>query len=133
MRIGQASQAAGLERSAIRYYETQGIVPRPERTAGGYRDYTADQVELLRFVRRLRAVELPLDDIREIVSLRTSGTPPCAVVRDAIVREAAAIDRKIEDLITVRDDLARLQKEATEVEDNWPGSCICHVVDSTIS
>ena len=132
MRIGEASRSAGLEASAIRYYESHGIVPRPGRTAGGYRDYTADQIELLRFVRRLRSIALPLDDIREIVSMHASGTAPCGVVRSAIAREAAAIDQKIEDLVRVRDDLARLQKGAKRVEDDWPAACVCHVVDSTI-
>jgi DNA-binding transcriptional MerR regulator len=129
MHIGEVARSVGLEASAIRYYETHGIVPRPERTPAGYRDYGDDDVELLRFVRRLRSLELPLDDVREIVSLRTEGQPPCTQVRDAISREAAAIDQRIDDLVRLRDELTRLQTEAEQIRDDWPTSCVCHVLE----
>lgn len=130
MHIGEVARTVGLEASAIRYYETHGIVPPPERTPAGYRDYGADDVELLRFIRRLRSLELPLDDVREIVSLRTDGQPPCTQVRGAIAREAAAIDQRIDDLVRLRDELTRLQTQANKIRDDWPTSCVCHVLET---
>ena len=129
MRIGEAARLSGLEASAIRFYETGGIVPMPKRTGAGYRDYTADDVELLRFVRRLRSLEMPLDDVREIVGLRADGQAPCATVRSALAREAAAIDQRIEDLGRLRDELARLQTAAGQITDDWPTTCVCHVLE----
>lgn len=129
MHIGEVARSVGLEASAIRYYETHGIVPPPQRTPAGYREYGDDEVELLRFVRRLRSLELPLDDVREIVSLRTEGHPPCTQVRDAITREASAIDQRIDDLVRLRDELTRLQTEADKIRDDWPTSCVCHVLE----
>ena len=129
MRIGEVAHMTGLEASAIRYYEGNGIVPEPRRTAVGYRDYRDDDIELLRFVRRLRSLELPLDDVREIVSLRTDGQAPCAQVRAAIDREATAIDRRIDDLIRLRDEIAQLQEAASRISDDWPTSCVCHVLE----
>jgi len=72
VKIGQAAERAALEPSAIRFYESAGVLPAPARSDAGYRDYGEPDVELMRFVRRLRALELPLDDIREIVRLRVS-------------------------------------------------------------
>jgi DNA-binding transcriptional MerR regulator len=129
MRIGEVARLSGLEASAIRFYETHGVVPVPERTGAGYRDYSVDEVELLRFVRRLRSLELPLDDIREIVGLRTDGLAPCATVRGALAREAAAIDQRIEDLGRLRDELSRLQAAADQITDDWPTTCVCHVLE----
>lgn len=129
MRIGQAAELSGLETSAIRFYEADGVVPAPDRTEAGYRDYDNKDVELLRFVRRLRSLELPLDDVREIVTLRTAGEAPCATVRSALSREAAAIDRRIEDLRRLRSELADLQAAADEFTDDWPATCVCHVLD----
>lgn len=128
MQIGEVARSVGLQASAIRYYETHGIVPEPHRTPAGYREYDAEDVELLRFVRRLRSLELPLDDVREIVSLRTDGQAPCTQVRDAIAREATTIDRRIEDLRRLRNELNRLQTAAERVNDDWPTSCVCHVL-----
>lgn len=129
MQIGEVARSVGLEASAIRYYETHGIVPEPQRTPAGYREYDAEDVELLRFVRRLRSLELPLDDVREIVSLRTDGQAPCTQVREAIAREATTIDRRIEDLRRLRNELNRLQTAAEQVNDDWPTSCVCHVLE----
>jgi DNA-binding transcriptional MerR regulator len=129
MRIGEVAHMTGLETSAIRYYESNGIVPEPQRTAVGYRDYRDDDVKLLQFVRRLRSLELPLDDVREIVSLRTDGQAPCAQVREAITREAVAIDRRIDDLVRLRDEIAELQAAADQISDDWPVSCVCHILE----
>jgi DNA-binding transcriptional MerR regulator len=128
MRIGEVAQLTGLEASAIRYYETRGIVPEPSRNAAGYRSYGDTDVDLLRFVLRLRSLELPLDDVREIVRLRTDGQAPCTQVRDAITREAAFIDQRIDDLTKLRAELSRLQTAANEITDDWPTSCVCHVI-----
>ena len=128
MKISEAARRSDLEASAIRFYETAEILPAPARTSSGYRDYDEDDVELLRFVRRLRALELPLNDIREIVGLHSSGEAPCRPVRDAIDREAAAIDARIEELRRLRAELERLQAEAALITDEWPNSCVCHVV-----
>ena len=130
MRIGEAAGLSGLETSAIRFYEADGVVPAPERTDAGYRDYSTKDVELLRFVRRLRSLELPLDDVREIVALRSAGQAPCATVRSALAREAGAIDQRIEDLIRLRTDLSDLQAAAAEFTDDWPSTCVCHVLDA---
>ena len=129
MLIGEAARSAGLKASAIRYYEAQGIVPRPTRTPEGYRDYTEEDVDLLRFVRQLRCLELSLGDIREIVSMCRSGVAPCDLLRQAIVREISAMDRRIEELRRARENLVVLRTEAEGVEDDWPLHCICHLVD----
>jgi MerR family copper efflux transcriptional regulator len=131
MRIGEAARLSGLEPSAIRFYEEHGIVPVSDRTEAGYRDYEGEDVDLLRFVFRLRSLELPLDDVREVVALRTVGSAPCSKVRAAIAREAAAIDQRIKDLGQLRDELARLQAAADKTTDDWPTSCVCHILEPT--
>lgn len=130
MRIGEVAAETGLEPSAIRYYETNNITPQPERTKSGYRDYDGTDVELLRFVRRLRSLDLPLDDIREIVALRTNGEAPCSTVREAIAREADNIEKRIEDLKRLQSELSSLQREADRISDDWPTSCVCHILES---
>lgn len=128
MRIGQAAERAGMASSAIRYYESLGILPEPDRTDSGYRGYHDDDVDLLRFVARLRALEFPLSDVREIVALRRDGQAPCVAVRATISREAAAIESRIRDLERLRRDLRSLEAQAEDLPDDWPSVCICDVV-----
>jgi MerR family copper efflux transcriptional regulator len=59
LRIGEAAERSGLTASAIRYYESLDIVPTAEKTDSGYRRYSRDDVELLRFIARLRALDFP--------------------------------------------------------------------------
>lgn len=131
MRIGEASEEAGLEATAIRFYEKQGVLPQPERTDSGYRDYSDEDVDLLRFVRRARSLEIPLDDVRQIVDLRSRGQAPCEVVRRVMAREATAIESRIAELQVLRDELTRLRDLADRVADDWPGGdCVCHIVEA---
>ncbi len=134
MRIGEAAKKAGLGATAIRFYEKQGVVPMPGRTEAGYRDYTDADVSVLRFVRRARSLEIPLDDVREIVEMRTSGQVPCDVVRTVIAREAAAIDARIEELRMLRDELTQLNEIAQAVADIQPNAdCVCHIIDDDVT
>ena len=133
MQIGEAARIAGLEPSAIRFYEDQGILPGPDRTSSGYRNYSDEDVELLKFVRRLRSLELPLNDVQQIVDLWAEGKAPCAVVRKSISREAKAIDKRIEELRRLRAELTRLNHEAQSIEDSWPRQCVCHAVEPSLA
>lgn len=128
MKIGQAAGRAGLEPSAIRFYESAGVLPDPSRSDSGYRDYTDADVELMRFVRRLRSLELPLGDVTEIVRLRVAGEAPCQPVRQAIAAEAGAVDRRIDELEQLREELRFLQARIEGVKDEWPNACVCHVI-----
>ena len=127
MRIGQAAEQAVLEPSAIRFYESAGVLPPPARSDAGYRDYGGTDIELMRFVRRLRALE----DIREIVRLRVSGEAPCQPVRDAVAREAEAVDDRIAELTRLRSELRSLRKRMDSIVDEWPQACVCHVIEET--
>ena len=130
MLIGDVSQVIGLSSSAIRYYEARGIVPKAvERTPGGYRHYSDEEVELLRFVKRLRSLGIPLDNIRGMVSLSTRGEPPCDSVREALDREVLVIGQQIEYLKRVHGELVRLKVHADGTVDDWPVHCVCDVLD----
>ena len=114
MRIGLLAEAVGVDTPTIRFYESVGLLPEPARRPSGYRDYDQSDVERLRFVRQARALDLPLDDIREVLALRERGEVPCQYVREVIVREAEAIEERIGQLVTLRVELLRLHQVATE-------------------
>lgn len=68
MRIKELAQATGVDVETIRYYEKQGLLPAPARQDNGYRDYADEHLERLAFVRHCRALEIPLADIRRLLS-----------------------------------------------------------------
>ncbi|MFQ5968513.1 MAG: heavy metal-responsive transcriptional regulator [Acidimicrobiia bacterium] len=130
MRIGQLARAVGVDTPTIRFYESVGLLPEPARRPSGYRDYDESDIERLRFVRQARSLDLPLDDIREILALREEGEAPCPYVREVIAREAAAIEDRIAQLVTLRAELLRLHQVAPELPDNPPGEKrVCHILE----
>ena len=62
--IGEASRRSGINIETIRYYEREGVVPRPGRSASGRRVYTDDEVAVLAFVKRCRDMGFPLSACR---------------------------------------------------------------------
>lgn len=131
MKIGELAQRSGLSDKAIRYYEEIGVLDRPPRTPGGYRDYDASVLDRLAFVRAAQAVGLKLGEIREIVALRDRGETPCEHVADLIRRRAADVDAQIAELGRMRSELRRLARRAHALD---PRNCdparICHIVES---
>ena len=65
--VANLARACKLSRSTLLYYESIGLVPRPRRTAGNYRAYTAKDVERLRQICVYRDAGVPLADIRSLL------------------------------------------------------------------
>ena len=57
----------------MRYYERRGLLPKPERTAAGYRQYPQDAVERLRFIKSTQRVGLRLREIAELLAICDQG------------------------------------------------------------
>ncbi len=112
MKISDAAAASGCHLETIRYYERVGLLPMPGRTRSGYRQYTAADVERLRFVTRGRDLGFSLEQIRSLLQLAEDPALSCAQV-DRLARE------HLDDIQTrIRD----LQRMASELE-RTIGSC----------
>ena len=131
MRIGQVGNAVGVDPPTIRYYESVGVLPEPERTASGYRSYSPADVERLRFVTLARSLGIGLDDIRQILGLRDRGEAPCGYVRGVLDRQVDAVDERILQLQALSGELRRLQRAAKTFPDiNAEDPCVCHILES---
>jgi len=106
--IGETAKAAGVTTRAVRLYETRGLLAPVARTASGYRLFTDEDVNVLAFVRRARALGLSIDAIGEIVALAETG-PPCARTRALLTERVAQIDAAIDDLTRLRDTIVQAQ------------------------
>jgi MerR family mercuric resistance operon transcriptional regulator len=93
--IGKVAKAAGIGVETVRFYERQGLIADPPRTASGYRKYTAETVERLRFIRRAKALGFTLDEIGELLGLRICGGHSCGAVRSLASEKLSDIERRI--------------------------------------
>ena len=96
--IGSLSQQSGVNVETIRYYEKIGIMPKPERSAGGYRIYGPEHVKRLHFVRRGRELGFSLDELRGLLRLVDGHAYTCAEVHALTTEHLREIRQKIADL-----------------------------------
>ena len=66
MQIGIVAKKIGLSVDAIRFYERNGLLPRPSRTEGGFRIYGDSDIETLAFVRRVQGLGFKLSDLHKL-------------------------------------------------------------------
>ncbi|MES2000876.1 MAG: helix-turn-helix domain-containing protein [Pseudomonadota bacterium] len=106
--IGELARAAGTAVETVRYYEEIGILPKPARTAGNYRSYGSGEVARLSFIRRARGLGFGLDQVRTLLSLADDHGRPCGEVDDLAQKHLSEVDRKIGDLVALRQELSSL-------------------------
>ena len=107
MNVSQAARQSGLPAKTIRYYEEVGLV-HPRRAANGYRDYSADDVHGLAFLRRARGLGFSIEDCRQLMALYNDKGRASQDVREIAVAHVAAIDAKIAELQSMRRTLDTL-------------------------
>ena len=115
VRIGELANSLDLNPRTIRYYESIGLLPEPDRTPSGYRAYGRDDVERLIFIKTAQRLGLTLAEIAEIIAFRDRGQRPCGHVMALLRRQVAELDRRIEEMGRLRDELTRLESEAQGV------------------
>lgn len=129
MRIGVLAATAGLSARTVRFYEQAGLLAEPPRTSGGYRDYPAEAIKRLSFIREAQAAGLSLAEIRGILAVRDSGRPPCRHVTELISRQLAQVEERITELTHARQGLRALQTRAAGTD---PADCddtdICIII-----
>jgi len=128
--MGEVARQGGVNLETIRYYERQGLLPKPLRTASGYRMFTADDVRRVRFIKRAQELGFSLREIKELLALRFEPDSSCADVRKRAETKLSDIDQKISDLKRMRKTLARLAT-ACPGRGNLNGCPILESLDAT--
>jgi MerR family redox-sensitive transcriptional activator SoxR len=93
--IGQLARRAGLRTSAIRYYESVGVLPEPERERG-QRRYSEDTVRRLELVGVAKRAGLSLDEARVLLAADDEGTPVHEPLRGLAERKLPEVEALIE-------------------------------------
>lgn len=105
--IGKVAKQAGVGIDTVRFYEREGLLPETQRTTSGYRLYSADDVDRLRFIRRAKTLGFSLEEIAELLQLNAAKGSRASVKRVAEQR-LADLDQKLRELTAIRDALATL-------------------------
>lgn len=124
--VSALARGAGVGVPTIRYYERRGLLPVPRRRPSGYREYTADAIRRVRFIRHAQQLGFSLAEVNELLSLRIEPGHSCADVR-------VRAQRKIADIATRVDDLNRMRRTLERLVEACPGDApvrACPILDA---
>ena len=131
MKIGELADRSGVTAKTIRYYESIGLMPAPDRTTSNYRDYDDDAEGRLRFVRDSQAAGLTLAEVASILEMKDAGESTCEHTRLLVQRHIDEIDQQMRVLRENRAVMVALAKAAGSMD---PGACSdssrCQVISS---
>lgn len=108
MNIGEVAKHSGVSPKTIRYYESIGLISAASRSASGYRQYGARELETLRFVRHARGLGFSVEDVAELLALWRDRERSSADVKAVAGRHLARIERKLAELQAMRGTLEHL-------------------------
>ena len=115
MRSGELARAAGVSTDTLRHYERKGVLARPRRAPNGYRLYPAEALAGVRLVRRALAVGFTLDELASILKERSGGArPPCRRVRKLAAQKLAAVEERLSEMASLRDELQAILRRWDE-------------------
>lgn len=108
MRIGALARRAGVNVQTVRYYERRGLLDDPRAEHDGYREYRNGTLERLLFIKRAQELGFTLNEIAELLTLRTDPGAHASDVRARAESKIAEIDARMRDLKRIKEALTHL-------------------------
>ena len=111
--IGQVCRDSGLSARTVRYYEELGLLPGVRRRAGARRVYGADELERLRFISRLKALGLSLQEIADLNAVYAIGGSTAAMLQrldQLLTGHLQDLDQRIAELGALRDEIQKYRE-----------------------
>ncbi|HDS1367949.1 TPA: Cd(II)/Pb(II)-responsive transcriptional regulator [Stenotrophomonas maltophilia] len=109
MKIGELAAASGTPVETIRYYEREGLLPKPARTEGNFRRYESPHLERLQFIRHCRSLDMSLDEIRVLLGVKDGAAESCANVNALIDAHIDHVSARIKELRVLEKQLRELR------------------------
>lgn len=129
MKIGDLAKEAGISVSTVRFYEAQGLMPKPPTRESGYREYEPEDLARLRLILAAKKQRFPLGLIRTCLDALEHEPQPCAEVARLVRERVTTIGREIR-------DLQRLQAHLGAQLEAWEGGtlpkdeCLCAILQT---
>lgn len=124
MRIGELAGRSGCPVETIRYYEREGLLPAPARSAANYRLYGEAHAERLAFIRHCRALDMTLDEIRALLGYHDHPERPCHEVNALIDAHLEHVARRVAQLQALERALTALRARCNGA----PGAGHCGIL-----
>jgi Cd(II)/Pb(II)-responsive transcriptional regulator len=114
MRIGELAKRTSCDIETIRYYEKSGLLAEPGRNSSGYREYAAEHLDRLQFIRHCRSLQLSLAEIRVLLDLQTNPSAGCQSVDELLDGHITQVREQMAALRRLEQQLVKLRKQCQE-------------------
>jgi DNA-binding transcriptional MerR regulator len=118
LRIGEVAQSSGLPVKTIRFYCDQGLISPANRSQGGYRLFDQTIYSELSLIRSLRAMDVSLSELRQILEVRRSGVCNCAALKATFQSKLDGIEQRMMELYQMRLELAEFWRNGRTVAES---------------
>lgn len=128
--IGQVATESGIPIKTIRYYEELDLLKASGRTEGGYRLFGSDVFSRLNFIKRAQKLGLSLLEIKEFLDIHDQGQLPCAQVKVKLSEKIVEIERQIQQLQILKQELKGLLSGKEIISQNF-NAIICPIIEQS--
>ncbi|WP_255573582.1 Cd(II)/Pb(II)-responsive transcriptional regulator [Deefgea tanakiae] len=111
MKIGELARIAQCSVETIRFYEKEGLLPAPARTAGNFREYRAEHLERLRFIRNCRALDMSHEEIHTLLRLADQPIDGCHAINNVFDEHIEHVEVRIKELEQLKQQLNVLRQQ----------------------
>ena len=127
LRIGELAKRTEMSVEAIRFYEKRGLLPKAARSSGRFRLYGTDDISRIRFIRQMQGLGFSLQEVKQLVDLRSHNVDACETVRDLLQEKLQQIRAKTSQLQKLEAelvaDVAKCEKELKHRQRHTAEAC----------
>lgn len=95
MNIGQLAKSSGVNAKLIRHYESIGLIPKASRSDSGYRVYSENDIQFLRFIKRARGLGFSMKEIKKLIGLWRNKSRASREVKSLALAHVQDLEGKI--------------------------------------
>lgn len=108
LRIGRLARLANVNVQTVRFYERQGLLPRPLRRPSGYREYSCEAIGLVRLIKHVQGLGFSLKEIKGLIALRKLPSATLESATGHLESKINELDARIRELSALRTTLAEM-------------------------
>ena len=110
MNIGQLAKSSGVNAKLIRHYESIGLIPKANRSESGYRFYSTNDVQFLRFIKRARSLGFSIKEIKKLINLWRNKSRASKEVKLLAMEHIKDLETKVSEMQEMANSLKALAK-----------------------
>ena len=130
MTVAELARRAGVTPDTVRHYTRNGLLTPIRDASNGYRNYCADDLARMVFIRKARSLGFSLSDIGDILTESKQGHSPCPQVRKVMDERLQETRRRLADMAKLQKRMEHAVALWANMPDGMPdGHDVCHLIE----